>query len=498
MAAQLADLTERSRVICLATLASQLERALNARNLTVDTSRSLPDLRTRIPGDARAILVGYSVRLREALVTLTDIGWQQDLLIIVLVGSLDERLRADEVRLSVLSEDQAKYRRMLEEQRGLDVIDATAFDEIAEACARFRLGRQSDTSMGVHFQVPAATDSANELLLRRAFSTYSRITVHKLGGGYTDCEVFRVEAWDGSAQCAPFVAKVGPHRDIAEEVGTGNAFVADRVPFPNHPPIIHDRCISASTKSVLVSRLVDHAHRLDDYIGSSDPEQIARVVALLFGGAFRFWRAKPQSVRVGLFDRYRQIGIIPEVADVREAWSAALVDDPSIAEPEELFRRLSSAAPQENRECLSHGDLQVRNIFVRHHPFDHHDVIDVVAIDFAKAGTTTSAARDLAALEVSIVFDELRGLLRPTWGEIQPLYGSDFLFGEGVGAGPRLDWINAIRKQAARELIPAQELAFSLAAHLLRYSKFKPQPVDVRALAYRAAVLLLARNLAVT
>lgn len=312
--------------------------------------------------------------------------------------------------------------------------------------------------------------------------------------------MFRVEAWRGTAQCAPFVAKIGPHRDVGEEIGTANNFVFDHVPFPNHPPFIHDRCVTGSRKSVLVSRLVDHAHRLDTHFSSLQPSETARVMELLFEGAFRFWREKKPPVAVQLFDRYFQIGIIPEVAALTPAWIAAAKDDAGILAPAALIALLESQSPQCIRECLGHGDLQVRNIFVRHHPLNIRDVIDVVAIDFAKSGVATSAARDLTTLEVSIALDELDGLTRPTWSDLLQLYrtvlGSSgcrfwrWMVGPIKRRGTRAVAVRAIRQQAAREGIPRQEYLFSLIAHLLRYSRFNPQPIEMRALAYRAAALL--------
>src|SRR5437868_3172961 len=106
VATQLAGVSERSRVVCIPDVAPDLERALKVRGLSADTSHTLSGLRAAIPADAKAILVRYFSRLREALLLLTDVAWQQDLLIVVLVRDTDERSRVDEVRSSVLSEDQ--------------------------------------------------------------------------------------------------------------------------------------------------------------------------------------------------------------------------------------------------------------------------------------------------------------------------------------------------------------------------------------------------------
>jgi hypothetical protein len=151
--------------------------------------------------------------------------------------------------------------------------------------------------------------------------------------------------------------------------------------------------------------------------------------------------------------------------------------------------------------CLNHGDLNLRNVFVR------WNSIDTVLIDYDKCGTKESLARDPAKLETSIALvasdandqpmsaDDLRALYAPP---LLPARPQSF---DGIRQDGRCDAIRQIRKQAAGEGIATAEYQILVICHLLRFAAkptntHPPDQVmrDRRALSYTLACQLLAHT----
>ena len=167
-----------------------------------------------------------------------------------------------------------------------------------------------------------------------------------------------------------------------------------------------------------------------------------------------------------------------------------------VPSPEELWKSLGQVGPVEFQKCHSHGDLNVRNVFVR------WNSTDVVLIDFSHAGEQGAMARDPSKLDTSIaltVKDLQKRLLSARvlrdvylWPLIPP---RQFAY-----ADSRTRAIRQIRRQAGGEGITNAEYVVMTACHLLKYAAQPNNREDdsPNLRARRALCYLLACNLLTT
>lgn len=492
----------RTVVLAVAPAPASLLDALRARNLLLREIPSSDEVPAALDHGPRAVLLPYHRRLRTDLVAVDveDVLTSGALLGVVLPpgAAPDDRAGAHEILLTVLDSDLEP----LVNEGAVRILDT---DEVAEVCAAHEPGRDQDRSLNINCGMPpVALDGVEEALLRRSFAGYQTVDLTDLSGGFTGSRLLRVKATDPRGQtCAPYVIKIGAHAAVVRERETTREFVADWIPFPNHPTIVHDRCVVGARKRTLVSRLVDQADRLDVFVTrANDESEVAMSVALIFGGALRVWRSQWRSQRVSLARHYRErpVAVMPDAAKLGPAFEEARRSDPAVGPPDELLREFDRVGSRraDVRMCLAHGDLHVRNVFARRDQIDPDAgprFTDVVLIDFERAGVEGHVARDLATLDVSLTLDALGevgtsgGLPSLSFPEAAALFPPDLLNAAVLPRRSRRDIaVAAVRVQAVRERLNPLEYAVALVAHLARYAKFVDSQGATRcAVAYRLA-----------
>jgi hypothetical protein len=349
------------------------------------------------------------------------------------------------------------------------------------------------------------------ILLRRAFSEFNKVTLIKLDGGRSkDCNVWTVQTYRDSNPCEPFVAKAGRLQDLQDEFNTYRDFVRDYIPFPFRAPLLETYFVKGATRAVLVSALVGRSLRLDDYlIAASNPEL---VMVSLFEGALRKWRRTMIAEHASLGHFYveqqkeaaklfggdaNSNSLLPSPNGLKTAYEVAKVHDNALPNPAEFWEKFA-AEPQINYYiCRAHGDLNVRNVFVR------WNSIDTILIDFSHSGIRESLARDPAKLETSIaltVTNEKKEKVSES--TLRQIYKGPLLPPRTFPViDARTDAIYQIRRLAAGEGVSSYEYEVLVLCHLLRFA-YTPDNVtsadleiqNQRALCYSLACGLL-RNL---
>jgi len=323
------------------------------------------------------------------------------------------------------------------------------------------------------------------ILLQRAFNGFKNVTLTPQKGGRSkDCKVWKIEATRETDACEPFVAKAARREDLQSELETYRAFVRDSVPFPFRAPILEGRFVKGSTRAVLISAFVGRSQRLDEYLSTASNPEL--VMVSLFEGALGKWRRGAISNHGSLGRFYVEQQKVAKECGASDAMAKSLLPDPeglaptfeiarkadaSVIEPSTIWSILAKLPEMDYFVCRAHGDLNVRNVFVR------WNSIDTILIDFSHSGIKESVARDPAKLETSISLnvcnnddehipeDILRKLYR-----CPLLPPRDFLTLDG-----RTDAIYQIRRHAGGEGITSYEYEILVLCHLLR---FACEPID--------------------
>jgi hypothetical protein len=348
------------------------------------------------------------------------------------------------------------------------------------------------------------------ILLQRAFSDFTEIALKLQPGNFSpESKVWRVEAHSSRVPCQPFVAKAGRREDLQAEFETYRAFVRDAIPFPFRAPVLEGRFVKGASRAVLVSAFVSRSLRLDDYLATATSPEL--VMVSLFDGALGAWRrsAERQQISLGRFyvkqqealassgaspEEMARKSLLPDPKRLRPAFERARKHDASLPSPAALWDHLAGLSETEQPFCLVHGDLNIRNVFVR------WNTIDTILIDFSHSGVQESLARDPAKLETSIALtakdsqknllskDILERLYRPP---LLPLW--DFTEQDG-----RTDAIRQIRRQAGGEGVTNDAYGLLIACHLLRFAceplaaqRDSAKMNERRALTYRLACGIL-------
>ena len=353
----------------------------------------------------------------------------------------------------------------------------------------------------------------DEILLRRAFRGFTHLHLTKeLGGRSKDCAVWRVEAQKGAHNLEPFIAKAAVRDELTYEYDTYRDMVRDHVSFPFRAPLLDGCFVRGASRALLVSAFVTRAQRFDEFLMHTSTPEL--VVASVFQNALSNWRRHAQlNTNISVGDRYVQAQ--EEALRANASASAIYAPSPLLPDPQNLAtayadckkHRFRASPPSVLWTALRHvpkashyisgmhGDLNIRNIFVRWHSSDS------ILIDFSNSGDKDFLSRDPAKMETSIallckgngkpILSEkyFRGLYRPPLLPLRDLY---------IGDG-RVEAIRQIRKQARGEGIDDPEYALVVACHLLRFSQNAPgAQVDReldrrRALSYSLACVLIER-----
>jgi hypothetical protein len=281
-------------------------------------------------------------------------------------------------------------------------------------------------------------------------------------GGYSkDCKVWRIDAYRASDICEPFVAKVARGLDLEEEFRTYCDLVRNSVPFPFRAPLLEAQFVKGATRAILVSAFVNRSQRLDKYLAAvSSPEL---VMVSLFEEALGNWRRAATIERVSLAGA---TSLLPDPNRLTAAFQKSKRTNKRLLTPSQLLEQLDRLPVQEHYLCRVHGDLNIRNVFVR------WNTTDTVLIDFSNSGSRGSLARDPSRLDTSISLmarDSKNKLLpervlrRLYQGPLLP--PRDFVTVDG-----RTDAIRQIRRHAGGEGITSKEYKILTICHLLRFA----------------------------
>ena len=308
-----------------------------------------------------------------------------------------------------------------------------------------------------------APDRQDEIIIQRAFNEFESINLEYLTGGQSGAKGPWLVSGQrpGGREFVKFVIKTGSIRRIKEEIDTMSTDCLNHIPFPHFPPLIADRCVVSSQKRAIVSMFVDRAILFENYILTHSP---TLAIAALFDGPFRLWRAgvgRPEPVKIGPLFQTR--GIIPKNPEgLNIAWQEAKKCVSTVLSPAEMLDRLLNHAPVEVYKVVSHGDLHLRNIFVR------QNNTEIILIDFSKS-TEDPASREAATLDVSLAFDiPERERERPSNGLCLDLLYQTPLFGCHVTSQmcKRAEAIEQLRKQISNT-VSETEYRLAVASSLL-------------------------------
>jgi hypothetical protein len=163
--------------------------------------------------------------------------------------------------------------------------------------------------------------------------------------------------------------------------------------------VIRERCLSNATHKALVCAFVDRAVLLEDYIKVNSSKL---AITSIFDGPLRVWRQnyREELIQFGehaaekIFGEYYYLNS-PLLAT---AYAQALELDSTVLSPNDILKKYRSVGSIPIYKTMSHGDLHLRNIFVRLHSSD------VVLIDFRSCAEMHATA-DPSRLDISLAFD---------------------------------------------------------------------------------------------
>jgi hypothetical protein len=344
--------------------------------------------------------------------------------------------------------------------RAFQILDTTSFQSSVYSFAQrgIVLNRLLEYQPGPAWRDISVKDSMgaeDKFLIQRAFSDCNSIELQKLASGKS---VYRVDARRlPEPQPVPFLVKVDQRDKIEKERGNIEALCADRVPFPFVPPMISQRSASGEKRSALVSHFVDRATLLADYAGKNN---LNRVILSIFDDALRVWRSNPtkRQYKIGHY-ALREKRITSESADDYDSAYNAARQNGAITAPSELLKKLRKLPAIEVNEVCSHGDLHLRNVFVRQSG-------EVVLIDFLRSGGAPSS-RDPAELECAIALDPALGDAI-SFEKLEAVYAAPLLPAQSQthANDHRLDAICQVRRQMG-SIVGDVEYQIMVAAHLL-------------------------------
>lgn len=305
-------------------------------------------------------------------------------------------------------------------------------------------------------------------LLQRAFSDCDGITVRRLQERTARIGkvcVYRVQPRrTGQPDPIPFIVKIGHPEVMDSELGATQWACGDHTPYPYFPPLAPDRFVSGHDRRALVSHFIDRAILFERYIQTHSP---AMAVASLFDGPLRCWRSHGQTQRLEV-GRYALTGGIawPKARFYYNAYRAAERRHAAVRTPGALFAAMRAQPAQDVYMCGSHGDLHLKNLFVR------ENSVDIVLIDFNRAGQAP-ASRDPAELEVSLAFSQMEADGAPLdAAALEALYTPPLLNRVDLPrrSHPRALAIEQVRRQVAGT-VGEDEYRVMVAAHCLYYAR---------------------------
>ena len=344
----------------------------------------------------------------------------------------------------------------------------------------------------------------DKILIQRAFNGFTKVRLYQEAGGRSQgCFVWRVEAERGVDSLQPFIVKAAVREDLVYELNTYRDMVRDHVPFPFRAPMLESRFVKGGCRALLVSSFVTRAQRFDHYLSHATHPELP--IAALFHNALSGWRraaSARQRVSIGAVyvaqqqqyeaDRLRWPDkritgggpLLPDPKYLQGAYEECMRKKWKVVSPAALWTELRSLPEGTFDGANAHGDLNVRNIFVR------WNATDAILIDFSNAGTQDFLARDPAKLETSIALTcKNRSQRLLSAEELRKLYRTPLLPMRGKFKGDcRIEAIRQIRREAGGEGINNHEYGVVIACHLLRYASVAPHAIIDTGLSARRAL----------
>lgn len=319
----------------------------------------------------------------------------------------------------------------------------------------------------------------DETIIQRAFGDYPRVRVRLLlskQAGLKSRHVFQVwpEVNDGP-EVIPFIIKSGSAEDVAIELGNTQQACDDSTPFPYFAPLALDRSVTIDPRSALVSHFVERATLLEDYIRYNSP---ALAIASIFDGPLRAWRSSVQDADLNVGKFARSQGLVGTAVQYAKAYADS---GEGCSTPDQMMAKVDSLGDRTVKFCRSHGDLHLKNVFVR------ENSVEIVLVDFNRAGLAP-ASKDPAELEVSLAFSPLAKIEEPLAEDlVMRLYDRPLLSQVNLSrrSHPRALAVEQVRRQTIG-LVSEDEYREMVAAHCLWYAARRKD-----ALAYRVADRLL-------
>lgn len=354
-------------------------------------------------------------------------------------------------------------------------------DEVAraaEAVARHDPGPAENPALKITDQSPGvgSRDEETNRLLRRAFSEFEEITIHRLTGGLSGDGVWRVQPRHADREVrTPFIVKCGLMSDMDEHIETYRDFVADRIPFRGCAPLCFERCVRGSMRRLAVTRFIEHADPLDEAARDHD---VVQAIASIYEKTMVRWRTVLDQANLQLFEEY-----LPKVMwdeRYREAldlnYRRLRRRGARLLTPTQLASRLYKRPAVHCPLVRAHNDLNIRNVFVcgRHS--------EAVLIDFTSA-KKRPLAFDIARLDVGLGFDDGLHQHQPIASDVLvALYADDpFRWSlakmwTATAARHRLDGIFHLRARLLEEAHGAaydvtEEYTVALCSSLLWYAR---------------------------
>ena len=366
--------------------------------------------------------------------------------------------------------------------QSIRVMEPTA-EELARELRSHNPGLGADLSLDIdRSSCRQELRETDVILLRRAFNGLDRIVLEEQEGGRSEeCCVWMVSLFKGEVCYERFVAKAAKRLALQTEFDTFRDVVRHGIAFPFRAPFVDSQFVKGGTRALLVSMFVPRSQRFDRYLASAENPDL--VIASLFSVALGPWRdagrlVSGSTIGHGYIVEQRTAAqaaltaytspvpvFLPDPIRLLQAFEDARKVQSDAPNPNELWNTLDQAGPVSFQKCYSHGDLNVRNLFVR------WNSMDVILIDFSHAGLQDAMARDPSKLDTSIALtvkvrkrwlsDKVLGDLY-RWPLIPP---RQFKL---VDARTRA--IRQIRRQAGGEGITNAEYVVLTACHLLKYA----------------------------
>jgi len=373
--------------------------------------------------------------------------------------------------------------------------------EVANECLLYKLERPANHSLKL--KTKETLNLTFQTLLKRAFSDFQTIELDDLPGGRSTIRgVWKVTGVDtNGVRYEPFVVKFGAKTRITGEIESNRAVVEDLIPFQNHPAIAYERCVFGMGERLFVSRFVDNATRLDDFLVRISP---TLGITALFDRALRTWRAPINHVQdtIQIAERFHNFWAIPKKNEpdaIKVPYELAKKETlTGILTPNALLQRLYATPKVKCRVGHAHGDLHARNVFVR------DNSTEVVLIDFATWHQPSPMSRDPATLDVALAFDiwddgKTAFDVKPlSQGKLEELYSAPLLCPPRKHCESFRDQaIIRLRIEAASDC-SEDEYKSAIICCLLRFARFEPKGAKdhvanvnrMRALAYQRASIL--------